>query len=118
MGLDQLSETVLSFHSLPIYGWDFFDSRDDSWDKWREKLSLDEVLGPASEHWMDLFQAGGTERHLDLRFWFNDLTILNMNRQLVTVEDFVAGGVRWWDALYAHDERVQGHGIHPLDGSK
>jgi hypothetical protein len=33
------------------------------------------------------------------------------------LEEFAAGGVRWWDGLYANDPRTAGHGIAPLAGN-
>jgi hypothetical protein len=113
--LDQLSDVVLSFKGVPIYGWDFIDPSDGSWERWKNRLSLDEHLSSGgTEHCIDLFQAGGTARHLDLRVWFDDLTLCDMTRNVISIQEFGAGGRRWWDALYAGDERVQGHGIGPL----
>ena len=110
-----LSDTVRSFRGMSIDGADFIDASEDSWSRWADRLSMDETLGQGSkEHWIELFQSGGTARHLDLRIWFDDLTIYDMEGRIVSTDDFIAGGVRWWDALYAGDERVQGHGIHPL----
>ncbi len=115
--LEQLSEVVLSFHGLPIYGWEFIDPAEGSWQRWRDRLSLDETLGAhGTAHHIDLFQAGGTTRHLDLRVWFDDLIVYDMAHTILSIEDFVAGGRRWWDALYAGDDRVQGHGIIPMGG--
>ena len=77
--LEQLSEVVLSFHGLPIYGWEFIDPAEGSWQRWRDRLSLDETLGAhGTAHHIDLFQAGGTTRHLDLRVWFDDLIVYDM----------------------------------------
>lgn len=110
--LIDLSDTVRSFGGVPIYGADFFDSSEDSWSQWSNRLSMDEALGEGDrEHWIELFQAGGTARHLDLRIWFDDFTIYDMERQIVSTDDFISGGIRWWDALNAGDDRVQGHGI-------
>jgi hypothetical protein len=110
--LADLSDTVRSFGGVPIYGAGFFDSSDDAWSRWANRLSVDETLGEGDrEHWIELFQAGGTARHLDLRVWFDDFTIYDMERRIVSIDDFISGGHRWWDALYAGDERVQGHGI-------
>jgi hypothetical protein len=33
--------------------------------------------------------------------------------RMFSLKDFTAGGVRWWDALYADDSRVGGHDIVP-----
>jgi hypothetical protein len=67
-----------------------------------------------NEHCIDLFQEGGTERHLDLRVWFDDMVLFDMAHTALSIDEFGAGGHRWWDALNAGDERVQSHGIAPL----
>jgi hypothetical protein len=67
------------------------------------------------EHVIELFQESGAgpRRHLDLRIWFNSLAIHGWDDSLISIEEFGTGGTRWWDALYAGDERVKGHGIVP-----
>ena len=115
IGMADLSDTVRSFGGVSIYGADFFDASEDSWTGWAGRLSLDEALGQGRrEHWIELFQEGGAVRHLDIRTWFDDFTIYDMERRIVSTDDFLAGGDRWWDALHAGDERVQGHGIGVL----
>jgi hypothetical protein len=52
-------------------------------------------------------------RRLDLRLWFTELSIADRHGQKIKVEQFVADGMRWWDALYAGDSRTDGHGIVP-----
>lgn len=110
---------VREFGGTPIYGWEFVDPPEKSWAHWRARLSLDDVLStePAG-HVLDLFQEGATvNRHLDLRLWFNDLSVVDRHGREIELEQFVAGGVRWWDALYAGDSRTDGHGIVPFGGS-
>ena len=112
VGLADLSDAVRSFGGVPIYGAGFFDSSEGSWSRWSDRLSVDETLGEgAREHWIDLLKGGDTARHLDLRIWFDDFTIYDMERRIVSTDDFISGGTHWWDALHAGDERVQGHGI-------
>ena len=113
--LERLSEVVLNFRGMPIYGWKFIDRSEGSWEQWQSRLSLDETLGAhGTQHTIELFQETRGIQHLDLRIWFDDLVIYDMTQNIVSIEDFGAAGKRWWDALYAGDERVQGHGIHPL----
>lgn len=115
MTLDRLDAVVREFGGSAIYGWDFIDPPDESWAHWRERLSLDEVLSmEAADHVLDLFQEGATvSRHLDLRLWFTEMSVVDRHGQEIELEQFVAGGVRWWDALYAGDSRTDGHGIVP-----
>jgi hypothetical protein len=67
------------------------------------------------EHDIFLFQEGvNPERTLDLRIWFRDIELRRPDGVMVPVEDVISGGVRWWEALHAGDERTQGHGISPV----
>jgi hypothetical protein len=118
--LDRLPEVVSSFKQLPVYGWEFLDVPEaDRFARMKRKLSLDWHSDiAASGHTLDLFQEGGGTRHLDLRFWFDELRIYRPNGSEVSFDDFVADGVRWWDGLHAGDERTQGHGIVPGAPSK
>jgi len=115
--LESLNEVVERFGGSPIYGWEFFDSPDKSWNHWKDRLSLDVSFEYGSDrHVVDLFQesAVGGDRHLDVRIWFNDLAIFDYEMNQIPTEEFAAGGRRWWDALYAGDPRTEGHGIFPL----
>jgi hypothetical protein len=114
--LTELSDVVRSFGGQPIYGWEFVDPAGDSWKRWSQHLSLDVELGDGHrDHVIEVFQASGAgpERHLDLRIWCDEFTVTRPNAEVIPLEEFAAGGVRWWDALYAGDERTKGHGIVP-----
>lgn len=114
--LDQLDAVVREFGGSAIYGWEFIDPPEESWANWQGRLSLDDVLSEeTADHVLDLFQEGATmDRHLDLRLWFTGLGVVDRRGQKIELEQFVAGGVRWWDALYAGDSRTDGHGIIAL----
>lgn len=94
---------------------EFIDPPEAGWASWRDRLSLDEVLAdPAEGHVMEVFQSGtAPDLHLDIRVWFETLSISTRGHR-IDLTDFAAGGVRWWDALYAGDPATQGHGIFPL----
>ena len=62
---------------------------------------------------LDLFQEDG-RRNLDVRIWFATLAVTTPTGQALGLEEFVAGGRRWWDAMYAGDARASGHGIVAL----
>jgi len=114
--LEDLNDVVHSFGAQPIYGWRFFDPPDEDWLHWRNRLSLDVRVSEASDlHVIDLFQESGAGplRHLDLRIWFADLAGYDFDNNPVSLSEAAESGKRWWDALYAGDERVQGHGIVP-----
>lgn len=69
----------------------------------------------------DVSQRRGEPAHwakeLDLRIWFDELRVFTPEHEEIALDDFAAGGVRWWDGLYANDPRTAGHGIAPLAGN-
>ncbi|MEV6967768.1 hypothetical protein AB0M47_21935 [Hamadaea sp. NPDC051192] len=111
--LAQLPETVDRVSGHPIYGCEFVDPPERSWASWRDRLSLDVNLAePPGRHVLDLFQeAGRILQHLDLRIWFDSLRVTDPDGGEIPLQDFIDGGVRWWDALFARDPRTQGRGI-------
>lgn len=112
--LARLLEVVQSFNGLPIYGWEFFDVHEQHFAKWSDRLSLDfRCATGGSKHSISLFQDGG-DRILDICLWFEDLSIHSPLGVNIRLEDFIAGGRRWWDAFYQGDERTAGAGIIPL----
>jgi hypothetical protein len=64
---------------------------------------------------LELFQAAGSgrPRHLDVRVWFSTLRITHRSGDEVPLQEFIDGGVCWWDGLYAGDPRTGGKGIGP-----
>jgi hypothetical protein len=115
--LDQLSEVVSSFGVQPIYGWQFFDPPESSWEHWRDRLSLDVHMSAGSEapgqHVLDVFKESlrGPSRTLDLRLWFNGLSGYDIDNNPKPLLEVAAAGLRWWDGFHADDPRTQGHGI-------
>jgi hypothetical protein len=105
---------------MPICGWEFIDPPEESWTHWCERLSLDHVMSPEpAGHVLDLFQEGATVNwHLDLRLWFDDVSVVDRQGGEIAFAQIVAGGLRWWDALYAGDSRTCGHAIVPSRGSE
>lgn len=113
LSLPALETAVRDFGGNPVYGWEFIDPPEESWADWSDRLSLDANLSnePAPRV-LELFQEGGT-RHLDFRIWFQDLRIYRGTGEGVPLQEFIDGGVRWWDGLYAGDPRTGGNGIIP-----
>jgi hypothetical protein len=112
--LDQLPEIVQGFDFEEIYGWEFIDIPDEEFRGWSDRLSLDFQSGSdAQSHTLDLFQDDGN-RFLQLRIWFDDLNIRNSRGAIVPLDDFIAGGKRWWDAMYSGDSRTAESLIFPL----
>jgi hypothetical protein len=110
---DELDALLEEFGQLPIYGWEFVDAGDEQFRRWRNRLSLDLPCAGSGVHTIDLFQDGAS-RILDFRAWFEDLEVVDADGREVPLDEFIGGGTRWWDALYAGDERTTGHGIVPL----
>lgn len=114
-----LTDAVRSFGGQALCGWEFVDPPADSWADWRDRLSLDAALSTEpAPHVLELFQesAMGEPRHLDVRVWFSELQVVRRTGKPVPLTEFVAGGRRWWDALYAGDPRTDGHGIVAATG--
>jgi hypothetical protein len=113
-GVNELLPKVQSFGGLPIYGWEFFDIADETFPALSNRLSFDVSLGAAGgTHSFVVFQEG-IDRHLDLWLWFDHFTIRDSLGVVIPLNEFVAGGRRWWDAFHRLDPRTQGHGIDPL----
>jgi hypothetical protein len=107
-----LTGVIAEFGHLPVYGWDFVNAGDGPFDRWKDRVSFDLRCEAAGGHTMDLFQENG-RRILDLRVWFDSLDVLDGHGQPIALTEFISGGVRWWDALYANDPRTHGLGIFP-----
>jgi hypothetical protein len=113
--VDQLLEIVSSFGGLPIYGWEFFDVDEAQLAYWGSRFSLDWRSGEDGvSHSIRVFQEDGFNRYLDLLVWFDSFEIRRADGIVVPIEDFVAGGKRWWDGLNSGDPRTQDAGIIPL----
>ncbi len=114
--LGELLGVVQGFEGQPVYGWEFFDVHDGELARWGNRLSLDWRSGADGlSRSIAVFQSSGagTPRHLDLCIWFDELEIRRPDGAVIRLEEFAAGGRRWWDGLYARDKRTEGHGIFP-----
>jgi hypothetical protein len=109
-----LREVLRRNGGTPVYGWEFVDADDRSWPRWRQRLSLDLTLGGAGGHHLTLFQDLQGRAHLDLRVWFSDLGVLDGSGQRLDLDEFIAAGVRWWDAMYAGERSDLAPGISAL----
>jgi hypothetical protein len=117
--LAELLGVVESFGGYPIYGWEFFDVHDRELARWGNRLSLDWRSEPDGlSRSISVFQSsnGGPARHLDLCVWFDELEVRRPDGSTIALEEFAAGGRRWWDALFARDKRTEGPGIIPVSG--
>jgi hypothetical protein len=109
--VDQFLQIAQSFR-CPIYGWEFFNLDSQKFD-WLDRLSLDwRGANDEAQNSFSFSQDEGT-RHLDVCVWFDSITIRNPDGSEMALEEFIAGGKRWWDALYARDPRTESSGIFP-----
>jgi len=117
--LSELLGVVQSFGGQPIYGWKFFDLHDKAPPTWASRLSLDWRSGADGLlHTISVFQeCAGPARHLALCVWFDELEVRRPDGTVVPLQEFAAGGRRWWDAMFARDKRTEGHGIFPAGGA-
>ncbi|MGQ4618310.1 hypothetical protein [Nocardia sp. R7R-8] len=113
--LDGLDEAIRSFGGGRLHGWEFIDLDDSSWALWSELLSFDTRIGDReSAHVLEFSQEEGIDpRELDVRVWFDGITVHDAGGKQIPLADFVAGGARWWQAHDAGDPRASHPGIAP-----
>ena len=90
------------------HGWDFVDADDSGWALWRELLSFDTRIGAEpGTHLLEFSQQEGIDpRELDVRIWFEGVSIATAEGGEVPLAEFIAGGARWWKAHDACDPRT------------
>lgn len=113
-----LGAVVASFGQQPVYGWDFINVPPaDGFLKWSRRLSLDRQSedGAGMSNTIELFQESlvGEPRHLDMQFWFDELRIVSPVGREIPLADFITDGKRWWEGMYAGDERTKNASIVP-----
>ncbi|MEV4124830.1 hypothetical protein [Nocardia sp. NPDC049707] len=113
--LDKLDAAIRSFGGGRLHGWEFIDVDDSGWVHWSELLSFDtRIDSHVSAHVLEFSQEEGIDpRELDVRVWFDDIMIQDTNGAEIPLQQFIAGGVRWWAAHDAGDLRTMRAGIVP-----
>ncbi|WP_216892112.1 hypothetical protein [Nocardia alni] len=108
LALDTLGESIASFGGGALHGWEFVDADDSGWSLWRELLSFDTTIGEGpGTHLLEFSQQEGIDpRELDVRIWFEGITVETSQGALVPTAEFIAGGARWWKAHDACDPRT------------
>jgi hypothetical protein len=113
--VEQLLEVVQSFQGGRVYGKEFLDLPEEP--ESSAQLSLDWRSGDVGlSHTLTLFQ-DGKSRRLDVRIWFDTLTIYDSSWTAIPLEKFIANGKRWWDGFFRDDPRTAGSGMYRLRGS-
>ena len=87
-----------------MYGWEYINLGDKTFDDWKEKLSLDLIK---KDNWnemntIDLFaeQIGKDAVTIDIRIWYKDFQIFNYFGKEIAKTEFVANAERGWNQLY------------------
>ncbi|MEV6320521.1 hypothetical protein AB0M45_04890 [Nocardia sp. NPDC051787] len=113
--LDGLDEAIRSFGGGRLHGWEFIDLDDSGWALWSELLSFDTRIDDhKSAHVLEFSQEEGIDpRELDVRVWFDGITVHDVQGKQIPLADFIANGVRWWQAHDAGDPRATRPGIAP-----
>lgn len=95
---DGLRELLRRNGGTPVYGWEFVDVADP---EWLARPSLDLALGGPGGHHLTLFQDLQGKADLDLRVWFADLAVLDGSGARLALDEVIAAGRRWWEAMHA-----------------
>ncbi|MFE3542119.1 hypothetical protein ACFXK0_03995 [Nocardia sp. NPDC059177] len=113
--LDQLDDAIASFGGGGLHGWEFIDLDDSGWTLWSELLSFDTVLDQRiAAHVIEFSQEEGIDpRELDVRVWFDKITVTDLSGREIPMAEFVAGGRRWWAAHDSGDVRASKADVAP-----
>ncbi len=96
-----------------IYGWRFFDEPGLTRDWPSDPSLLISVRPDGGEHSFYWFNECGVEGDGEAEAFciegvitFDDLAVLDAEEREIPIDTFIADGIRQWDALYTHDERL------------
>lgn len=103
----QPNELKSKFDGLKLdsmYGWEFINLDNKTFDDWKDKISLDIIN---KDNWnemntIDLFaeQIGKEAVTIDIRIWFKDFQVFDNFGKELTKKEFVENGERGWNQLY------------------
>jgi hypothetical protein len=110
-----LDAAIRSFGGGRLHGWEFIDVDESGWALWSELLSFDaKIDNHISSHVLEFSQEEGIDpRELDVRVWFDNMTIHDPTGREVPLPEFIEAGVRWWTAHDEGDPRTMRPGIVP-----
>ena len=87
-----------------MYGWEFINLEEKHFTDWSDRISLDEINKSewSEMNTIDLFaeQVGKNEVTIDIRIWFSNFRIFDINDKELTKEEFAENGKRGWNQLY------------------
>jgi len=101
------SELKSKFANLKLdsmYGWEYINLDDKTFNDWKDKISLDVVN---KDDWnkmntIDLFaeKIGKDAVTIDIRIWFKDFQVFDYFGRELTKKEFIENGERGWNQLY------------------
>lgn len=101
---EELKKHLRSLKLDSMYGWEFINLDNDSFDQWKANLSLDVINKPDWEalNTIDLFAEQRAKEliTIDVRIWFTDFKIFNYKNLEITKKEFVENAQRGWNQLY------------------
>ena len=108
LDLPELSAAVGSFGGSRLHGWEFVDPDDSCWALWGELLSFDTAIDQRiATHVLEFSQDEGIDpRTLDIRVWFDSVTVHSAAGDPIPLPDLVARSRRWWAAHEKGDPRT------------
>jgi hypothetical protein len=110
-GIEELSSVVREVKGQSIHGWYFFDIKEADLRPSDKRQSLDWEAGVNGRSHSLTLSPLSPDRALDLTIWCDYFEMRSMSGVPVDIRDVIAGGKRWWDGIYAGDERTKGFGI-------
>ena len=113
----QLAKTLRTFKDHFIYGWEFINRGDKAIKDWSNKLSFDQKFESQNgfSNTIYLFQDEGITRQLNVRIWFDELSLHDRKGNPIDMELFLENGKRAWEKIFAGDNETRGFGIVPGD---
>lgn len=87
-----------------MYGWEFINLEEKEFTDWSDKISLDKTNNSnwSSMNTIDLFaeQVGKDEITIDIRIWFNDFRVFDLNNREFSKKEFAENAQRGWNQMY------------------
>ena len=108
LALAEIPEAIRRNSGRPMYGWTFVDT--DSRTPSEPTFEWRSASPTLSAHRLHVFQGEGLTY---LVVWFDRLDVRTFAGEPLPLAEFVAGGKRWWDGLFAGDPRTASRGIVP-----
>jgi hypothetical protein len=112
-GIGDLLAIIRGLGKPAVHGWNFIDIDDASLRPSENRPSLEWSSEPGGRSHSITISPLGEVWALDLTVWFDVMEVRSPAGESVGLDDFIAGGKRWWDGLHAGDERTRGFGIVP-----